>query len=102
VLVDGLLLPNLIGTDALSSINLTVPVIRLVTAISAIGFWFLSWGCHCGPAMCVAGYLVTESCFAGMNFSADAEEQGAEIKHCALKTLQINVKYVKMNSLKNL
>lgn len=35
-MVDGLFVSNLIGTDALSAINLTAPVISLVTAISTM------------------------------------------------------------------
>ncbi len=35
-MVDGLFVSNLIGTGALSAINLTAPVIQLVTAISAM------------------------------------------------------------------
>lgn len=35
-MVDGLFVSNLIGTDALSAINLTAPVIQLVTAVSAM------------------------------------------------------------------
>lgn len=35
-MVDGLFVSNIIGTDALSAINLTAPVIRLVTAISTM------------------------------------------------------------------
>lgn len=35
-MVDGLFVSNLIGTDALSAINLTAPVIQLVTAISTM------------------------------------------------------------------
>ncbi len=35
-MVDGLFVSNLIGTDALSAINLTAPVIALVTAISTM------------------------------------------------------------------
>ncbi len=34
-MVDGLFVSNLIGTDALSAVNLTAPIISLVTAISA-------------------------------------------------------------------
>ena len=34
--VDGLFVSNLIGTNALSAINLTAPVIQLVTAISTM------------------------------------------------------------------
>lgn len=35
-MVDGLLVSNLIGTEALSAINLTAPIISLVTAISTM------------------------------------------------------------------
>ena len=35
-MVDGLFVSNLIGTDALSVVNLTAPVISLVTAISTM------------------------------------------------------------------
>ena len=35
-MVDGLFVSNLIGTEALSAINLTAPVIQLVTAISTM------------------------------------------------------------------
>ena len=35
-MVDGLFVANLIGTDALSAVNLTAPVIALVTAVSMI------------------------------------------------------------------
>ena len=35
-MVDGLFVANLIGTQALSAINLTAPVIQLVTAISTM------------------------------------------------------------------
>ena len=35
-MVDGLFVSNLIGTDALSAINLTAPAIGLITAISGM------------------------------------------------------------------
>lgn len=35
-MVDGLFVSNLIGTDALSAINLTAPIIQLVTAVSTM------------------------------------------------------------------
>ena len=35
-MVDGLFVSNLIGTNALSAINLTAPIIQLVTAISTM------------------------------------------------------------------
>ena len=35
-MVDGLFVSNLIGTDALSAVNLTAPIIALVTAVSTM------------------------------------------------------------------
>ena len=35
-MVDGLFVSNFIGTNALSAINLTAPVIQLVTAVSTM------------------------------------------------------------------
>ena len=35
-MVDGLFVANLIGTQALSAINLTAPMIQLVTAVSTM------------------------------------------------------------------
>ncbi len=35
-MVDGLFVSNLIGTNALSAINLTAPVIQFVTAVSTM------------------------------------------------------------------
>ncbi len=35
-MVDGLFVSNLVGTDALSAINLTAPIISLVTAVSTM------------------------------------------------------------------
>ena len=35
-MVDGLFVSNLIGTDALSAINLTAPAIGLITAVSGM------------------------------------------------------------------
>ena len=96
-MVDGLFVSNLIGTDALSAINLTAPVIQLVTAISTMlatggsavimkkmgaqkteeakeDFTFLIMvNVIVGIVMCVAGYLAMDSVFAGMNLSADVE-----------------------------
>ena len=96
-MVDGLFVSNLIGTDALSAINLTAPVIQLVTAISTMlatggsavivkkmgehktdeakeDFTFLILvNVVVGVIMCVAGYLAMDSIFAGMNLSADVE-----------------------------
>lgn len=94
-MVDGLFVSNLIGTDALSAINLTAPVIQLVTAISTMlatggsavimkkmgeqkteeakeDFTFLILvNVIVGFVMCGLGYLVMDWIFAGMNLSAD-------------------------------
>ncbi len=96
-MVDGLFVSNLIGTDALSAINLTAPVIQLVTAISTMlatggsavimkkmgehktdeakeDFTFLILvNVVVGVIMCLVGYLAMDSIFAGMNLSADVE-----------------------------
>lgn len=94
-MVDGLFVSNLIGTNALSAINLTAPVIQLVTAVSTMlatggsavimkkmgeekpneareDFTFLILvNVFVGLLMCGFGYLVMERIFAGMNLSAD-------------------------------
>ncbi len=94
-MVDGLFVSNLIGTNALSAINLTAPVIQLVTAISTMlatggsavimkkmgeqkreeakeDFTFLILvNVVVGVVMCGLGYLLMERIFAGMNLSAD-------------------------------
>ena len=96
-MVDGLFVSNLIGTDALSAINLTAPVIQLVTAISTMlatggsavimkkmgeqkteeakqDFTFLILvNVVVGIVMCGAGYVAMEHIFAGMNLSAAVE-----------------------------
>ncbi len=94
-MVDGLFVSNLIGTDALSAINLTAPVIQLVTAVSTM----LATGGSAvimkkmgeqksgeakedftslilvnvlvGALMCAVGYLVMEPLFGGMGLSED-------------------------------
>ncbi len=94
-MVDGLFVSNLIGTNALSAINLTAPVIQLVTAISTMlatggsavimkkmgeqkreeakeDFTFLILvNVFVGFVMCLLGYLLMDRIFAGMNLSAD-------------------------------
>lgn len=94
-MVDGLFVSNLIGTDALSAINLTAPVIQWVTAISTMlatggsavvmkkmgeqkteeakeDFTFLILvNVIVGFVMCGLGYLVMDRIFASMNLSAD-------------------------------
>ena len=96
-MVDGLFVSNLIGTDALSAINLTAPVIQLVTAVSTMlatggsavimkkmgeqktdeakeDFTFLILvNVIVGIVMCAVGYLAMDHIFAGMNLSADVE-----------------------------
>ena len=96
-MVDGLFVSNLIGTDALSAINLTAPIIQLVTAISTMlatggsavimkkmgekkeeeakeDFTFLILvNVVVGLVMCGLGYLVMNRIFAGMKLSADVE-----------------------------
>ncbi len=96
-MVDGLFVSNLIGTNALSAINLTAPIIQLVTAISTMlatggsavimkkmgehktdeareDFTFLILvNVLVGIVMCAVGYLAMDHIFAGMNLSADVE-----------------------------
>lgn len=96
-MVDGLFVSNLIGTSALSAINLTAPLIQLVTAISTMlatggsavimkkmgeqkteeakeDFTFLILvNVVVGFIMCGLGYLLMNHIFAGMNLSADVE-----------------------------
>ena len=96
-MVDGLFFSNLIGTDALSAINLTAPIIQVVTAISTMlatggsavimkkmgeqrseeakeDFTFLILvNVIVGIAMCALGYVMMDQIFAGMNLSAEVE-----------------------------
>ena len=96
-MVDGLFVSNLIGTDALSAINLTAPVIQLVTAVSTMlatggsavimkkmgeqksgeakeDFTFLILiNVFVGMVMCTVGYLAMDHIFAGMNLSVDVK-----------------------------
>lgn len=96
-MVDGLFVSNLIGTNALSAINLTAPIIQLVTAISTMlatggsavimkkmgeqktdeakeDFTFLILvNVIVGLVMCTVGYAAMDHIFAGMNLSADVE-----------------------------
>lgn len=94
-MVDGLFVSNLIGTGALSAINLTAPVIQLVTAVSTMlatggsaavmkkmgeqkteeareDFTFLILvNVLAGAAMCALGYALMEPVFRGMGLSAE-------------------------------
>ncbi len=96
-MVDGLFVSNLIGTDALSAVNLTAPVIQLVTAISTMlatggsavimkkmgeqkaeeakeDFTFLILvNVIVGIVMCAVGYRAMDSIFSGMKLSAEVE-----------------------------
>ena len=96
-MVDGLFVSNLIGTNALSAINLTAPIIQLVTAISTMlatggsavimkkmgeqkceeakeDFTFLILvNVIVGIIMCTVGYLAMDHIFAGMNLSVDVK-----------------------------
>lgn len=101
-MVDGLFVSNLIGTDALSAINLTAPVISLVTAVSTMlatggsavimkkmgekrvqeareDFTFLILvNVLAGVLMCWAGYLLMGRMFGTMDLSPDVENYCAE------------------------
>lgn len=101
-MVDGLFVSNLIGTDALSAINLTAPVIQLVTAVSTMlatggsavimkkmgeqksgeakeDFTFLILiNVFVGMVMCMAGYLAMDRIFAGMGLSVEVEKYCVE------------------------
>lgn len=94
-MVDGLFVSNLIGTSALSAINLTAPVIQVVTAISTMlatggsavimkkmgeqkpkeakeDFTFLILvNVVVGLVMTVLGYSLMESIFGSMGLSRD-------------------------------
>lgn len=97
MMVDGLFVSNLIGTNALSAINLTAPVIQFVTAVSTMlatggsavimkkmgqkkskeakeDFTFLILvNVIVGIIMCGIGYLAVDYMFAGMNLSPEVE-----------------------------
>ncbi len=94
-MVDGLFVSNLIGTDALSAINLTAPVVQAVTAISTMlatggsavimkkmgeqkpkeakeDFTFLILvNVVVGLAVTMLGYSLMESIFGGMGLSPE-------------------------------
>ena len=94
-MVDGLFVSNLIGTDALSAINLTAPVIQLVTAISTMlatggsavimkkmgehkpkeareDFTFLILvNVFVGLLMCILGYVVMDGIFGNLKLSPE-------------------------------
>ncbi|RKJ59855.1 hypothetical protein D7Y09_18180 [bacterium 1XD42-1] len=104
-MVDGLFVSNLIGTNALSAINLTAPVIQFVTAISTMlatggsavimkkmgeqktkeakeDFTFLIFvNIIVGLVMCGLGYMLTGRIFGSMNLSADVSSYCIEYLH---------------------
>ena len=93
-MVDGLFVSNLVGTNALSAVNLAAPVIQLVTAVSTMlatggsavimkkmgeqkheeakeDFTFLVLvNVFAGIVMCGAGYMLMDKVFTGMGLSA--------------------------------
>ena len=95
-MVDGLFVSNLIGSSALSAINLTAPVIQLVTAVSTMlatggsavimkkmgegkrreareDFTLLILvNVLAGATMCALGYLITGRLFGAMDRSPEA------------------------------
>lgn len=97
-MVDGLFVSNLIGTDALSAVNLTAPVISVVTAVSTMlaaggsavimkkagekkmqeaneDFTCLILvNAAVGLVMSCFGYLVMERMFESMNLSAQVSD----------------------------
>ena len=107
-MVDGFFFFFLIGTNALSAINLTAPVIQLVTAVSTMlatggsaavmkkmgeqkakeakeDFTFLILvNVIVGVVMCAAGYLAKDYIFSGMSLSADVERYCVEYLSCYL------------------
>ena len=118
-MVDGLFVSNLIGTDALSAINLTAPVIQLVTAISTMlatggsavimkkmgenktgeareDFTFLIIvNIAVGTGMCILGYSVLDGVFARMALSAEvAGYCTAYLSRYLLFTVQIGRAHV--------
>lgn len=113
-MVDGLFVSNLIGTNALSAINLTAPIIQLVTAISTMlatggsavimkkmgeqkteeakeDFSFLILiNVIVGFIMCGFGYLAMNSIFEGMGLSEDVTEYCVDyLSHYLLFTIPI-------------
>lgn len=113
-MVDGLFVSNLIGTNALSAINLTMPIIQFVTAISTMlatggsavimkkmgeqkeeearkDFTFLILvNVIVGVLMCSFGYLVMDRIFESMNLSFDVLNYCIEyLSHYLIFTIPI-------------
>ena len=108
-MVDGLFVSNVIGTNALSSINLVYPIIALVTAISTMladggqrshyrkngrkektmkqcrYFTFLIIvNVFAGLVMCGIGYLFMGNFFSSMSLSAEVSDYCREYLSCYL------------------
>lgn len=107
-MVDGLFVSNLIGSEALSAINLTAPVIQLVTAISTMlatggsaavmkkmgerqeegareDFTFLILvNVLVGFLMCGLGYLLVDEVLQGVQLSAQVAGYCQEYLDCYL------------------
>ena len=117
-MVDGLFVSNLIGTDALSAINLAAPVIQLVTAVSSMlatggsaaimrkmgegkedearqDFTFLILvNVIVGLLMCGIGYALMGRFFSGMGLSAEVLGYCTEyLGHYLLFTVPILLMY---------
>ena len=117
-IVDGLFVSNLIGTDALSAINLAAPVIQLVTAVSSMlatggsaaimrkmgegkedearqDFTFLILvNVIVGLLMCGIGYTLMGRFFSGMGLSAEVSGYCTEyLGHYLLFTVPILLMY---------
>ena len=113
-MVDGFFVSNLIGTNALSAINLTAPIIQLVTAVSTMlatggsavimkkmgeqkreeanqNFTFLILvNVVVGLIMCGVGYMAMDTIFSSMNLSIDVEMYCVQyLSHYLLFTVPI-------------
>ena len=113
-MVDGLFVSNLIGTNALSAVNLSAPVISLVTAISTMlatggsavimkkvgekkqheanrNFTFLIVvNIVVGVFMCLVGYFCMHFIFSQMNVSAEVLHYSKDyLGHYLLFTIPI-------------
>ena len=107
-MVDGLFVSNLIGTNALSAVNLSAPIISLVTAISTMlatggsavimkkvgenrkkeanaDFTYLIIvNINVGLVMCIIGYFCMNIIFGKMDVSAEVLHHSREYLGCYL------------------
>ncbi len=82
-MVDGLFVSNLIGSEALSAINLTAPVIQLVKAREDFTFLILV-NVLVGFLMCGLGYLLVDEVLQGVQLSAQVAGYCQEYLDCYL------------------